>query len=69
MYRRFLRSVMALSFVPIEHLNDAWLYVVNNSPGEEHGAYKILNLFREYFRSTWLENDLIFPRGFWNHYR
>ena len=60
---------MALSLVPLDKLDDAWLEVEGDSPEADHPAYMLLNEFKEYFISTWLENETVYPRQLWNHHR
>lgn len=65
--RRFIKSVMALSLVPVDKVDDGWIELDANSPGPAHPGYARLNLFKNYFISTWLESEE-FPRELWNHY-
>ena len=58
---------MALSLVPLDKIDDGWIAVDANSPSPAHPAYAKLNIFKNYFISTWLESTE-FPRELWNHY-
>ncbi|XP_003740695.1 uncharacterized protein LOC100903596 [Galendromus occidentalis] len=65
--KRFIKSTMALCFVPLERIDDAWMEIDADSPGADHEAFARLSEFKEYFIRTWLEND-VFPRAIWNHH-
>ncbi|XP_003742493.1 uncharacterized protein LOC100908453 [Galendromus occidentalis] len=66
---RFLKCVAALSLVPLEEIDEAWLQIDSDSPSADHPAFRALDRFKTYFISTWLENESVFPRVLWNHYR
>ncbi|XP_018496452.1 uncharacterized protein LOC108864738, partial [Galendromus occidentalis] len=55
--KRFIKSTMALCFVPLERIDDAWMEIDADSPGADHEAFARLSEFKEYFIRTWLEND------------
>lgn len=59
---------MALSLVPPNRVDDAWLAIDADSPSYGHEAHELLSTFKSYFISTWLENWTVFPRELWNHY-
>ena len=59
---------MALSLVPLDKIDDAWLEIEAEAPQDDHAAHGKLNEFKEYFINTWLENSTVFPRSLWNHY-
>ena len=59
---------MALSMIPVERIDDAWIEIDADSPGTDHAAYDQLNAFKEYYIGTWLENESVYPRSLWNHY-
>ncbi|XP_018497477.1 uncharacterized protein LOC108864276 [Galendromus occidentalis] len=67
--KRFLRCVKAMALVPVIHLDDVWLEINAQSPEITHPAYPAVERFKEYFIHTWLQNETIFPRSLWNHYR
>ncbi|XP_018494115.1 uncharacterized protein LOC108863913 [Galendromus occidentalis] len=67
--KRLVRSCTALGLVPLDRIEDAWLEIDAESPSAEHPAHEKLDAFKQYFIETWLENDAIFPRDLWNHYR
>ncbi|XP_018495401.1 uncharacterized protein LOC108864373 [Galendromus occidentalis] len=67
--RRFIRSATALALVPLDRIDDAWLEINSESPSSEHAAYEKLEAFISYIIQTWLENDSVFRRHLWNHYR
>lgn len=65
---KFVRSCSALALVPLSRLDDGWLEIQADSPAPDHPASAALERFKEYFISTWLENDAVYPRALWNHY-
>lgn len=67
--KRLIKSCAALGLVPLQRIDDAWLEIDSDSPGPEHPAHEAIEQFKEYFINTWLENDSVFPRTLWNHYR
>lgn len=64
-----VRSIGAIAFVPEDNIDDAWLLVNAESPGEGSDGYEALEAFKEYFIVNWLENTTVHPRRLWNHYR
>ena len=66
--RRFVRRCGAMSLVPLESIDEAWLITESESPGPTHEAYQALEIFKAYFIDTYLENETVFPRSMWNHY-
>ena len=66
---RFIKGVMALSLVPLEDIDDAWLELDGESPAPEHPAHQNLAAFKEYFIKNWLKNETVYPRDLWNHYK
>lgn len=59
---------MALSLVPLEKIDDAWMEIDAESPSVGHAAFAKLSDLKHYFIKTWLENPDIYPRSLWNHY-
>ena len=41
----------------------------NSSLDRDSPGYEALENFKEYVINTWLENDNLFPRQLWNHYK
>ena len=66
--KRFVRSLMAFSLIPADKIDDAWVDVNAESPRQDHACYDQVNLFKDYFVRTWLENPNIHPRSLWNHF-
>ena len=64
-----VRSIGALAFVPLNAIDEAWLEVNIEAPGPEHPACAGLELFKQYFVNTWLDNETVYPRTLWNQYR
>ena len=67
--RRFVRCCGALSLTPLASIDDAWLIIESDAPDPSHEAYQASDLFKVYFIETYLENETMFPRRMWNHYR
>ncbi|XP_018494092.1 uncharacterized protein LOC108863900 [Galendromus occidentalis] len=67
--KKLIRSCFALSLVPLDRIDDAWLGIDAESPAADHPAYERVGVFKEYVINTWLENGSVFPRSLWNHYR
>ncbi|XP_028968851.1 uncharacterized protein LOC108865027 [Galendromus occidentalis] len=66
--KRLIRSCSALSLVPLDRMDDAWLAIDADSPPTDHPAYERVETFKDYFIQTWLENPDVFPRSMWNHF-
>lgn len=58
--RDICRMCSALAYLPLEFINDAWLYIMSICPKNEK-----LQLFVDYFVNQWMDNDNI-PIELWN---
>ena len=62
--RRFLRRCAALTFVPIERLDEAWVDLQATAP-----AGPMFTAFTDYFIEIWFDDVASrFPRTMWNHH-
>lgn len=58
--RTFCRMCAALSHLPIENIEDAWLLIMENAPSNEK-----LSSFIDYFVTQWMDNSKL-PLEVWN---
>ena len=64
-----VRAMAALAFVPLHRIDEAWLEIEAESLSPDHEAFQNLERFKTYFVDTWLENECVYPRSLWNHFR
>lgn len=55
--------------MPLDQIDTAWSLIEAESPHADEPVNRAIENFRHYFVKTWLQNDSIFPRRLWNHYK
>ncbi len=66
-FKRLVRRMAALTFLPLDHIDTAWLRIMELTPqlDEQNPITKVT----DYFLNNWMENDNRFPCSMWNNYQ